>query len=68
MVETSVVPRSRRSPRERVEETVRQDFPSVTLTFGDDLVVVPAREITGTPPDGFEEMVFPATRRRSAAV
>ncbi|MEN8148189.1 MAG: uroporphyrinogen-III C-methyltransferase [Planctomycetota bacterium] len=36
-----------------------RDFPAVTPEFGDDLVVVGASEIEGTPPAGFEEMVFP---------
>ena len=46
--ETRIVPRSRRSPQERVAETVEHDFPAVRLEFGDDLVVVPAREIVET--------------------
>jgi len=60
MAETRALPRSRRTPAERVAETVARDFPGIELPFGDDLYVVPAEEIDGTPPEGLEEMVFPA--------
>jgi len=60
MAETRFLPRSRRSPAERVAGTIARDFPGLRLILSDDRCVVPAEKITGTPPDGLEEMVFPA--------
>jgi uroporphyrinogen III methyltransferase/synthase len=57
MADTKATPLTRRSPEERVHETIRADFPD--LRIGDGFEVVPATAITGTPPAGREEMVFP---------